>query len=141
MKYEVFVYATLKKGFPNFKLNQGKKLPGRFTTESSYPLYLVGDRHSPWMIDDAGNGEIINGEVYQVDKQQLKKMDKLESINKEDGYRRILIQVKSLKHFHVHDVFCYMKPKDMLNIENIRFGPLSSYEQEHSKLYKPRSEK
>ncbi len=140
MKYEVFVYATLKHGFPNFHLNQGKKLPGRFTTENNYPLYLVGDRHSPWMIDDAGNGEVINGEVYQVDKRQLKKMDKLESINKEDGYKRIQIQVKSLKHFHVHDVFCYMKPKQQLIVDDIKQGPLSSYEQEHASLYLSRSE-
>ena len=65
-------------------------------------------------------------------------MDKLESINKEDGYRRIQIQVKSLKHFHVHDVFCYMKLKEHLDPENIQCGPLSSYEIEHAKLYKSR---
>ncbi len=46
----VFVYGTLKEGFPNFEINRGVRLPGTFIMAERYPLYLVGERCVPWMI-------------------------------------------------------------------------------------------
>ncbi|WP_039841607.1 gamma-glutamylcyclotransferase [Vibrio owensii] len=51
--HRVFVYGTLKEGFPNFKSNNGTRYQGKFTTLETYPLYLVGDRYSPWLILDS----------------------------------------------------------------------------------------
>ncbi len=47
----VFVFGTLKQGFPNFATNRGCRVSetetGRYRTQQRYPLYLVGPRHSP----------------------------------------------------------------------------------------------
>ena len=48
----VFVFGTLKDGFPNFATNRGTRLPGAFRTCSAYPLYLVGYRHVPWLLPE-----------------------------------------------------------------------------------------
>jgi gamma-glutamylaminecyclotransferase len=40
----VFVFGTLKDGFPNHSENEGKKIVGRFMTRDKYPLYLIGER-------------------------------------------------------------------------------------------------
>ena len=45
----VFVFGTLKEGFPNFATNRGARVAGSFRTRAAYPLYLVGDRHVPWI--------------------------------------------------------------------------------------------
>src|SRR5688572_24027904 len=55
----VFVYGTLKEGFPNFGANTGTRVPGVFVTKERYPLYLVGERHSPWMINSPGEGKQV----------------------------------------------------------------------------------
>lgn len=52
--HRVFVFGTLKEGFPNFAVNTGIRLSGNFETEDLYPLYLVGERHSPWLVLNAG---------------------------------------------------------------------------------------
>ena len=40
----LFVYGSLKEGFPNFHVNQGRRVPGEFRTVRPHPLYLVGGR-------------------------------------------------------------------------------------------------
>ena len=60
----VFVYGTLKEGFPNFHANKGARIPSVFFTVERFPLYLVGERCTPWMIDDPGQGERIAGELF-----------------------------------------------------------------------------
>jgi len=45
--HKVFVFGTLKEGFPNFKKNKGIRYRQNFDTKESYPLYLVGVRFSP----------------------------------------------------------------------------------------------
>jgi gamma-glutamylcyclotransferase (GGCT)/AIG2-like uncharacterized protein YtfP len=49
MEHLVFVFGTLKEGFPNFTVNRGVRVPGSFSTCSAYPLYLVaaGIRKGP----------------------------------------------------------------------------------------------
>ena len=66
MRIRVFVYGTLKEGFPNFGTNTGTRIPGLFVTKERYPLYLVGQRHSPWMINTPGKGTQVIGQVFEV---------------------------------------------------------------------------
>ena len=54
MSHRVFVFGTLKEGFPNFATNRGRRIAGGFVTVQRYPLYLVGERFSPWLLDAAG---------------------------------------------------------------------------------------
>ena len=64
--HRVFVFGTLKEGFPNFATNRGRRVAGDFVTKERYPFYLVGERHSPWLIDQPGEGERIVGQVFEV---------------------------------------------------------------------------
>ena len=86
-EYRVFVFGTLKEGFPNFDANSGLRFPGGFVTVERFPLYLVGERFSPWLIDKAGTGQQVAGQVFQVGQDALEHMDKLERTSGPDGHR------------------------------------------------------
>ena len=140
MKHLVFVFGTLKEGFPNFATNHGTRVPGVFITKERYPLYLVGERHSPWLIDSPGNGEQISGQVFEVDQATLDAMDKLERISEPDGYRRVVLAVESgdVINSQSLDANAYLKQARHLVASEIRLGPFSEYTLEHAALYRPR---
>lgn len=141
-QYVVFVFGTLKEGFPNFKTNRGHRIPGDYRTVERFPLYLVGERFSPWMVDSAGEGEHVAGQLFSVDAEVLADMDRLERVDAADGYRRREIRVAPLqKGDSASEVkaFAYMKPLDQLVSADIRRGPLGSYEIQDAALYRPRS--
>ena len=137
MEY-VFVYGTLKQGFPNFEINQGTRLPGAFMTAERYPLYLVGERCVPWMVSQPGAGRQVFGEVFEVDDAALLAMDKLEGIGKLYGYRRQKIRVTDAESLCELSVFAYVKPLEQLDLEQVKLGPLTSYELQHASLYRKR---
>lgn len=137
--YHVFVYGTLKEGFPNFKINKGIRVNGTFVTKYRYPFYLVGERYSPWLILDQGNGNNVKGQVFQIDQSALDEMDKLERIDKQDGYKRVEIQVISEDSGEEVSVFMYGKPIEQLENAFLRSDPLDDYKLEHSKLYRSRN--
>lgn len=140
MKHLVFVFGTLKEGFPNFATNRGTRVPGVFITKERYPLYLVGERHSPWLIDSPGNGEQISGQMFEVDQATLDAMDKLERISEPDGYRRVVLAVESgdVINSQSLDANAYLKQARHLVASEIRLGPFSEYTLEHAALYRPR---
>ena len=140
MKHLVFVFGTLKEGFPNFATNRGTRVPGVFITKERYPLCLVGERRSPWLIDSPGNGEQISGQVFEVDQATLDAMDKLERISEPDGYRRVVLAVESgdVINSQSLDVNAYLKQARHLVASEIRLGPFSEYTLEHAALYRPR---
>ncbi len=49
----VCIHGTLKQGFPNHHLNHGTRVEGDFISLQRYPLYLIGDPHSPWSLVSA----------------------------------------------------------------------------------------
>ena len=133
----LFVYGTLKEGFPNFGTNRGTRVPGTFTTAQPYPLYLVGERHTPWMIDAPGEGHRIGGEVFRVDADALAQMDVLEGAAHPDGYRRRVIVV----HAAAGDPLtacAYVKEPGQLTAGLARQGPFAEYTLAHAALYRPR---
>ncbi|MGI4861553.1 MAG: gamma-glutamylcyclotransferase family protein [Janthinobacterium lividum] len=144
MPHRVFVYGTLKEGFPNFDNNLGKRVPGTFKTVQRFALYLVGYRHSPWLLHSESQGAQeaqVEGQVFEVDDDALQAMDRLERIDMPDGYRRLTIHVVALddlKRIAV-PVHAYLKPADMLPEDGIMLGPLTAYELSHAALYTPRS--
>ncbi len=77
----VFVYGTLKQGFPNHATNRGRRVAGTATTVDPWPLYLVSERSVPWLIDRKGGGVRVTGELYEVDDDALVAMDRLERID------------------------------------------------------------
>jgi gamma-glutamylaminecyclotransferase len=136
----VFVFGTLKEGFPNFVVNTGRRIAGEFVTLERYPLYLVGERHSPWMIDLPGQGHRVAGQLFEVDEAGLARMDALERITEPDGYRRLRIRVakRGGEMGDFVEAFVYLQPT-MPRAEDIRLGPLDDYSPAHASLYRSRT--
>ena len=142
----VFVFGTLKEEFPNFRNNVGTRVPGTYETVNQYPLYLVGERHSPWMVNTPGSGEHVIGQVFRVDSNALARMDILERVREPDGYERILIKVRPWRGNPSHEdvdededeVYAYLKnPRHLAGVE-IKDGPFAEYSFAHSALYRSR---
>jgi gamma-glutamylcyclotransferase (GGCT)/AIG2-like uncharacterized protein YtfP len=70
----VFVYGTLKKGFPNHFFLKRATFVGAARTVDSYALYL--DEYPGVYPDDAVCP--VSGEVYAVDEAMLERLDALE---------------------------------------------------------------
>lgn len=134
----VFVFGTLKEGFPNFVTNRGMRMPGTFRTRAAYPLYLVGHRHSPWLVDAPHTGFRVTGQVFQVNAQAIEAMDKLERVSESDGYRRRILELEHLEASAFVSAFAYLKSPEQLVSTDMRNGPLKEYDHEHAILYKPR---
>lgn len=137
----VFVFGTLKQGFPNHRALQGTRWPGEFVTMERYPLYLVDDRHSPWLVDQSGQGERVCGQVFEVSESALAAMDRLERTTEPDGYLRASIEVERVSSEGASGpvtVFAYLKPAEQFAASIARIGPLSDYTLEHAARYLPR---
>ncbi len=141
MAHHVFVFGTLKEGFPNFMINRGVRVLGPFLTLERYPLYLVGERFSPWLMDAPGEGEQVMGQLYLVDSAGLQAMDQLERITEPDGYTRSAISVESqdCNPKKQLQAFAYLKRRDLLESLQVRLGPLAEYTLEHAALYRSRT--
>lgn len=135
----VFVFGTLKAGFPNFGVNRGRRVGGVFRTVQPHPLYLMGERHVPWMIDAPGSGRCVAGEVYAVDAAALAAMDELEGVGRADGYHRKALQVQG-DDASVVTAQVYMKHAEQVTQGNVRAGPLDEYTLAHAALYRKRGE-
>lgn len=136
--YQIFVFGTLKQGFPNFDHNSGLRVTGAFETRERYPLYLVGERFTPWMMDSPGQGHPVRGEVYAVDDNGLAQMDRLERVGLPDGYIRRTIPVTDKARGQQHMVMVYLKQPVLLDPASIQEGPLAEYTLAHAARYRRR---
>ncbi|MDB5857061.1 MAG: gamma-glutamylcyclotransferase [Ramlibacter sp.] len=139
MDHLVFVFGTLKDGFPNFGTNRGLRVPGSFKTRVAYPLYLVGDRYSPWLIDAPGSGFRVTGELYRADVEAITAMDTLERVSELDGYHRTILELEGVDSPGMVSAYAYLKQPQQLAPSEIRAGPLGEYKHEHSALYQRRA--
>jgi gamma-glutamylaminecyclotransferase len=137
-RFAVFVYGTLKEGFPNFALNRGRRLPGSYRTRERYPLYLIGERCSPCLIMRPGAGFQVTGQLFLVDAAALAGMDRLERTHLADGYRRVAIGVVAASGEQSR-AYAYLKPAAALEGAALRSGPLASYEPVHAARYTRRA--
>jgi len=141
MPFLVFVFGTLKEGLPNHSTLQGTRWAGEFMTRERYPLYLVGDRHSPWLVDQPGQGERVCGQVFEVSASALAAMDRLERTTEPDGYLRACIEVERVSSEVASKpvtVFAYLKPAEQFAASTACIGPLSDYTLEHAARYRSR---
>ena len=140
-RFPVFVYGTLKKGFPNHDRHMTRAtLVGTFRTRERYRLVLNGDRFSPCLMAGAGQGHRVVGEVYTVDAAGLAEMDRLERIDRPDGYRRHRILVDPIDGAATgsRDVFVYLKNPEW--VDEPRSDALEVYTPEAAGLYRRRNE-
>ena len=138
----VFVFGTLKQGFPNFAVNQGRRVGSAFRTLERHPLLLVGERHVPWLIDSPGLGERVAGELYEVDAAALAAMDELEGVGRPDGYHRKALRVQAATPGDDAVVLAqvYVKRADQLVEADVQLGPLAEYTPAHAARYRRRDE-
>jgi gamma-glutamylaminecyclotransferase len=139
MEHLVFVFGTLKEGFPNFAINRGVRVAGSFRTSAAYPLYLVGERHVPWLVNSPGTGVRVSGEVFRVEEAALAAMDRLEGVGQPDGYRREVLEIEGGGSPGLLLAYAYLKQPGQLVMSEVRAGPLEEYKQEHAVLYRPRA--
>lgn len=74
-KYTVFVYGTLKDGFSNNRLLSAADFVGRGCTVKPYVMMDTGG--FPVVFQETAKANVA-GEVYEVDGQTLKALDRLE---------------------------------------------------------------
>lgn len=72
--HKVFVYGTLKRGHGNHRLLQDAHFLGEFVTENKWTMYSTGG--FPAVVH--GDSDYISGEVYEVNDEQFKNLDRLE---------------------------------------------------------------
>ena len=139
MKHRLFVYGTLKKGFPNHDnyMETAKEL-GKYQTIEKYPLVLCGERYVPCLIYSPGDGHHVEGELYEVDDKCLNRLDALERIQHSDGYRRFVIPVSSSERINQgfkQALAYFMLPGQ---VTDRRSNDLKVYGLDEAKKYTPR---
>ncbi len=136
--HQVFVYGTLKEGFPNADVNKGVRTPGVFKTKDLYSLYLVSERHTPWLIPDNQYGYNTLGEVYTVNDAGLVQLDELEAVGDPQGYKRVTIVVEHVDSAEELEAFIYLKTKQQLDQADIQQTLCDVYTRDHAQKYKRR---
>ncbi len=131
----LFVYGSLKEGFPNSHINAGTRIPGLFKTVLPHPFYLVDDS-LPCLMPHPGSGLQVEGELYRVNAEHLVRMDELEEVGQPGGYKRDIIEVEStgagadpITRFKA---FVYMQDTALLDHGGPHTGPLACYTHEHA---------
>jgi gamma-glutamylcyclotransferase (GGCT)/AIG2-like uncharacterized protein YtfP len=85
MTHRVFVYGTLKRGYPNNPLLEGSEFLGEAIT---VPTYKMVETSFPVIMPDP-NGKPVAGEIYTVDDATLARLDQLEREGR--SYDRVMI--------------------------------------------------
>lgn len=131
----LFVYGSLKQGFPNFHVNRGRRRPGEFRTRQAYPLMLA-DGTLPCLLPQPGQGERVRGQLFEVDDAALAAMDALERVGLPGGYTRVPIEVEADgagPHAQPLTAFVYMQDPARLASGGPHVGPLAEYTAEHAR--------
>jgi gamma-glutamylaminecyclotransferase len=114
----IFVYGTLKRGFPNYSEQRlGAFYDGDGMTVERYALVIADRYYVPVLLRDENTAtkEFVSGELYQVDAQTLKWLDKLEGVGQPKGYQRVEIKV-AMASGEIKTANTYMKYSKALDI-------------------------
>jgi len=136
LPHRIFVYGTLKEGFPNFHVNRGARRPGAFVTRQAYPLYVIGEFGLPWLLHEPGQGKRVLGQVFEVEDAALAAMDVLERVNDADWYARRALVVGPVDGGDLVQVQAYFGSPTRLITDAVHHGPLAEYTDAHQVLYR-----
>ncbi|WP_019994690.1 gamma-glutamylcyclotransferase family protein [Aureimonas ureilytica] len=122
---DVFVYGTLKQGFPFHPLGlSGARFLGPVETLEPYPMVIAGSFYGPMMLERPGEGLRVRGELYRVEPERLAKLDELEDVGKPGSYRtRIAVGGQGADRV---EAIGYMKSAEWL--KPVHTGYLSDYQ-------------
>lgn len=127
----IFVYGTLKEGFPNFPFNPGRRVAGTFCTRQRFPFYvvqLIGEDRAPWLMNQPGQGVQVSGQVFEVDAATLQAMDEFEEAGQPTGYVRVQVEVEAVdQNGEVLRAHAYMKEAHQLVACLTVEGPFAEY--------------
>jgi gamma-glutamylaminecyclotransferase len=127
----IFVYGTLKEGFPNFHFNPGRRIPGTYRTRQALPFYVVQLRdedRAPWLVNQPGQGVQVSGQVFEVDAATLQSMDEFEEVGLPTGYVRVAVELEAVDDAGtVLQAHVYMKEEHQM-VECLAVeGPFAEY--------------
>jgi gamma-glutamylaminecyclotransferase len=127
----VFVYGTLKEGFPNFHLNPGRRIPGNYRTRKALPFYVVQlpiEDRAPWLVNAPGQGVQVLGQVFEVDDDTLRAMDEFEEVGLPTGYVRVELELEAVEQAGaLLSAHVYMKEEHQM-VECLAIeGPFEEY--------------
>ncbi|GHC17212.1 gamma-glutamylcyclotransferase family protein [Aidingimonas halophila] len=134
MTYLMFIYGTLKRGFPNHSpyMNRAEFVDVAKTC-NAFPLKLHGGRYTPVMIDNRGKGHRVHGELFRVDTATLRELDRFEGVHETDGYRRQRLTVTDGRG-NIRTVWGYLKSP--VAVSDVKSRAMSIYDDTR---YRPRS--
>ena len=123
--HRVFIYGTLKRGFPNHQAGLAEaRFIARVQTLEAFPLVIGGRWFSPYLIDEPGQGLKIFGELFAVDDEGLALLDRMEGVGHPLGYRRITVACLHEEQ----DLEAWTYVKDRRAIEGIHSDAMAEYE-------------
>ena len=121
----VFVYGTLKRGFPFHPLGMADcEFLGEAQTLDPYPMVIAGSFFGPMMLDRPGHGLPVRGELYRVAPGQLPRLDELEDVGKPGSFRSKL-RIRSADGRETQEAIGYMKARNWLR--PVHTGYISDY--------------
>ena len=137
MPHLIFVYGTLKEGFPNHFRNPGQRVTGSFRTRQRFPLYVVrlpSENRAPWLVNSPGEGHQVAGQVFEVDGATLAQMDAFEEVHLPTGYVRADVELEPVDGGttvpHTLRAHVYLKRPTELPLCLAIEGPFAEYTSE-----------
>lgn len=134
--HRVFVYGTLKRGFPNHPYMSGATFIGEARTRDAYPLVVGGTWFTPYLIPERGSGHPVKGELWEVPEAMMPALDELESTHLPNGYRRELIPIETLGDGASVEAWAYFRKREHIAV--IHTGNLDDYQ---DRRYKPAADR
>lgn len=144
----LFVYGTLKRGFANYSRYLGVAESNtkaafvadgltleRFPMVVRPPNAATNSSGAPQLLDEAGNGSRVRGEVYMIDEDTLQAMDLLEGVHR-GRYRRQYVHVQvetdkgDLRHMECATYFFIAEDPALKTLPR-----LENYTAEHNAAY------
>jgi gamma-glutamylaminecyclotransferase len=109
----LFVYGTLKRGFPLHAIGlAGQRFIGMYRTVMNHPMLVAGPWFTPMMLNEPGLGFRVCGELYEVEDDKLTSLDAIEHIG-ERGHSRMSIEVEPAGGGASCDADVYFKVREL----------------------------
>lgn len=109
--YPLFVYGTLKRGFPNCDLMKGAHFVGEYQTKDKLPLVIDGPWNIPYLIEKPGMGHHVRGEVFLVNDEQLSLLDRFEGVPHHYLRKQIVVVSSSRNSNSPAEIECFVYMK------------------------------
>lgn len=151
VQHLLFVYGTLKPGFPNSaRMPTGIKYIGDVYTAERFPLVIASDTGIPYMVHEPGHqsAKHVKGVLCEVSTAHLQTLDEFELVH-ESHYERCQIRVRDATGKE-HMAGCYFRDRDDAVSKTSKWYPLEQllalemldeYDMDRAALYVPREKR